>query len=193
MDKLLDTYLEKKNLNRYQIAKETGVAPTTLQRSSDKDALAINPRVYAAIAQVLNQTPGKIFDSIIKLEEDTDMTTEEAKLLLSKTLADLNIDAFVSIEDMGDYESVVAEITLPSEETVRFAVNMLPDQDITRYDVLNDLSDAMEDFPTNQDDLDLNDHSEPKLIDAEAMVVDEVDQAYLNDLSKNIFSIRKRG
>lgn len=193
MDKLLDTFLEKKNLNRNQIAKETGIAPTTLQRSSDKDALAINPRVYAAVAQVLHQTPGQVFDSIIELEEDTDMTIEETKLLLSNTFAKLNVDAFVSIEDMGDFESVVAEITLPSEDTVRFAVNMLPDEDITRYDVFNDLSDVMDDFPTNEDDLDLNEHTEPKLIDAETMIVDETDQAYLNDLSKKIFSIRKRG
>lgn len=192
MDKLLDAYLEKKNLNRYQIAKETGVAPTTLQRSSDKDALAINPRVYAAIAQVLNQTPGQIFDSIIKLEEDTDMTTEEAKLLLSKTLADLNADAFVSVEDMGDYESVVAEITLPSEETVRFAVNMFDDQNVTRFDVFDALSDAMKDFPTDENQVTQRDPSvEVPLVDVEPIAVSQQDSDYLNDLSNKLFKLRK--
>ncbi|MBU9788879.1 helix-turn-helix transcriptional regulator [Lentilactobacillus sp. G22-6] len=192
MDKLLDTFLEKKNLSRYQIAKETGIAPTTLQRSSDKDALAINPRVYAAIAQVLHETPGQVFDAIIGLEEDTDMTTEETKLLLSNTFAKLNANAFISIEDMGDYGSVVTEITLPSEETVRFAVNMLPEKTLTRFDTLTDLGYAMHDFPTDESDVTERGGFESiPAVDREAIAVTKEDSKFLDDLSNRILKIRK--
>lgn len=192
MEKLLDTYLEKYNLKRYQVAKQTGIGTTTLQRSSDKVAFAINPRVYASVAEILHKTPGQVFDEIIRLEEDTDMTTEELKVLLSKVFADMHTDTYVYTEDMGDFVSVVAEITLPSDETVRFAVNMLPDQDITRDDVFSDLSDAMTDLPTDEDSVVEIQDAASRLVVPESIAVSEEDSQFLNELSGKLNVLRKQ-
>lgn len=69
MEKLLDTYLESKDLTRYKVSKETGISPTILQRAADKAALSINSRVLQAVGKALNKTPGQVLDDLIELEK----------------------------------------------------------------------------------------------------------------------------
>lgn len=190
--KVLDTYLEKHGLTRYQISKRTGIGATTLQRSADMCATDINSRVMVAIAQALKKTPGQVFDELIELEMENDMTAEETKLLLIQTLDDADATALVTTDDMDGKTAVVAEIDLPSEDIIRFSVNTLSDKTITRYDVLNGLAYAMDDYDHEEDGLLYpTRHEEPQDIVAEYIGVTPQDSDYLGGLSNKIFKMRR--
>lgn len=191
----LDAYLQSQNITRYQISRLTDVGATTLQRATEKNATNINPRVMVAVAEVLKKTPGQVFDDLIEMEMANDMTVDETKLLLIKVLDDSDATALVTVEHMGDgFEAVVAEIDLPSGDTIRFAINHR-DNAITKYDVLNELAYAMDDydhveseeyFPTDQ-----GGDTNQVLVNAEYFGVSQADSEYLSSLSSKIFKMRK--
>lgn len=193
--KPLDSYLNSFELTRYRLAKMTGIEPKTLQRASEQEATRINSNVVLAIAEALHKMPGQVLDELIEMEMENDMTTEEAKLLLINVLDEADATALVTVEDMGDgAESIVAEIDLPSGDTVRFAINKDTDP-ITKFDVLTDLSYAMDDYdheedgefyPTQQDE-----GNDRPLVDSEFTGVSKADSEYLASLSDKIFKARK--
>lgn len=199
MEKLLDAYLKSNDINRSKVAKVGQINLTTIQRSaipfSDgtvRNADDINPRVIFAVAETLHKTPGQVLDEIIEMEMQKDMTTEEAKLLLINVLDGTDATALVTIEDMGDdNEAIVAEIDLPSEDTIRFAVNNLVDNTLTKDDVLTGLRYAMADYDHEEEDgfyptyHDEND--ERPLVDAEYTPLSKDDADYLEKLSRALF------
>lgn len=197
MKKLLDSYLQQNGLNRSDVVRATGINTTTVLRSADREADEINPRVTFAVAETLHKMPGQVLGEIIEMEMKNDMTTTEVKLLLIKVLDDVDATALVTVEDMGeDSEAIIAEIDLPSKETIRFAVNNSVDETITRYDVLNDLAFAMNDydheedgefFPTQRDEGEIT----WPLIDVEYMGLSKPDADYLSNLSDKIMKLRK--
>lgn len=190
--KALDAYLKENGTTRYQISKITGIGATTLQRSTEKCATDINPRAIVAIAQTLKKTPGQVFDELIEKEMENDMTLEETKLLLIKALDDADANALVTSEDMDGTTAVVAEIDLPSEETIRFSVNNPDDKAITKFNALTDLAYAMDDYDHEEDGLLYpTQHDEPQSIDAEYTGVTQQDSDYLARLSDNIFKMRR--
>ena len=186
--KILDTYLKENGTTRAKVARTAGINPTALQRATEREATDINSRVIVAIAETIKKTPGQVFDGLIETEMNTDMTSDETKLLLMSLLD----NALVTIEDMGDgAEAIVAEIDLPSSETIRFSVNKL-DKPITKESVLTALSYAMDDY-THEDGGKIypSQPTERPLIDAEYMGIDQGDADYLAYLSKQIFRARK--
>lgn len=199
MEKLLDTYLKRNHSNRSKIARQSGINLNTIKRSADpypdgsgKSATDINPRVMAAIAQVFKKTPGQVYDELIELESENDMTTEETKLLLINVLDNADATALVTAEDMGDKTAVIAEIDLPSGETIRFSVNNPDDDNITRFGVLADLAYAMADYD-HEDDGEFypTQHEDSQPVDAEYMGVSSADADYLNQLSDKVLKARR--
>ncbi|VDG31429.1 hypothetical protein [Lactobacillus delbrueckii subsp. bulgaricus] [Lactiplantibacillus mudanjiangensis] len=203
MEKLLDVYLKNNGVNRSNVARAGQTNLTTIQRSAipfsdgtNRNADDINPRVVFAVAETLHKTPGQVLDELIELEMKNDMTTDETKLLLINILDETNATALVTVEDMGDdNEAIVAEIDLPSEDTIRFAVNNLVDNTLTKDDVLTDLRYAMADYDHEEEDgfyptyHDGND--ERPLIDTEYVPLSKEDADYLEKLSKVLFKAAK--
>lgn len=206
MEKLLDTYLKRNGINRSEVVRKTSINLTTMQRSAvawpdgrDREADEINPRVMFAVAETLRKTPGLVYDELIEMEMENDMTTEETKLLLINVLDEADATALVTVEDMGDdAEAVISEIDLPSKDTVRFVVNKVDDP-ITKYDVLTDLAFSMNDFD-HEDEGEFY-PSRPAeslpplyqrpLVDWEFMGVTKADSDYLSELSDKILEARK--
>lgn len=193
--KTLDSYLNKFELTRYRLAKLAHLDQKTLQRASEQEATRMNSNVVLAIAETLHKMPGQVLDELIEMEMENDMTDEETKLLLINVLDEADATALVTIEDMGDdVQAIVAEIDLPSGDTVRFAVNKAAEP-ITKFDVLTELSYAMDDYD-HEDDGEFFpsqpvEGADRPLIDAEFMGVSKEDSKYLSDLSNNIFKTRK--
>lgn len=199
MEKLLDTYLKRNNSNRSKIARESGINLTTIKRSADpntdgsgKSATDINPRVMSAIAQAFKKTPGQVYDELIELESENDMTTEETKLLLINVLDNADATALVTTEDMGDKTAIIAEIDLPSGETIRFSVNNPDDGIITRFGALTDLAYAMADY-NHEDDGEFypTQYDSDQPVYAEYMGVSNADADYLSQLSDKVLKARR--
>ena len=66
----LDSYLLAHGTTRYQVAKQTGIKPNTLQRAADHDVADLRVKVISAVAQVVGDTPGQVLDELIKDEKD---------------------------------------------------------------------------------------------------------------------------
>lgn len=189
---VIDKYLEQHNIKRGRVARLTGIGPTTLQRATEVSATDINPRAMVAIAQALKKTPGQVFDELIDTEMENDMTVEETKLLLIKTLDDADATALVTTEDMDGKTAVVAEIDLPSDDTIRFSVNNPDDEAITKFDVLTNLSYAMSDYDHEEDgEFYPTQYDELQDLDAEYIGISQQDSDYLSQLSDKIFKMRK--
>lgn len=67
---LIDTYLQKNNLKRYDVSKLTGISQQVLSNSRNKSALELPVKVVNAIAQSVNKTPGFVLDELIALENE---------------------------------------------------------------------------------------------------------------------------
>lgn len=67
---LIDQYLQKNNLKRYDVSKKTGISQQVLSNSKNKRALELPMKVVNAIAQSVNKTPGLVLDELIELENE---------------------------------------------------------------------------------------------------------------------------
>lgn len=70
MNNVLQKYLDKNNVTRYQIHKATGIAQMTLQSAvaPTKPLSGQTVKVISAVAKTLNKTPGQVLDDLINLE-----------------------------------------------------------------------------------------------------------------------------
>ncbi|MBT8939589.1 hypothetical protein BTI77_03265 [Lactobacillus delbrueckii subsp. bulgaricus] len=65
-------YLDQNGVTRYQVAKQTGIANTTLANAvkETKPLSGQTVKVISAVAQTLGKTPGQVLDNLIELDED---------------------------------------------------------------------------------------------------------------------------
>ena len=68
----LQEYLDQNDVTRYQVAKQTGIANTTLANAvkETKPLSGHTVKVISAVAQTLGKTPGQVLDNLIELDED---------------------------------------------------------------------------------------------------------------------------
>lgn len=70
---LLDAYLEQQGTTRYQVAKQSGIAETTLMNAAKKSrAIDINTKIIIAIAKTLQKEPGDVLNELIMTEAHRD-------------------------------------------------------------------------------------------------------------------------
>ncbi|WP_255323883.1 helix-turn-helix domain-containing protein [Lacticaseibacillus paracasei] len=70
---LLDAYLEQQGITRYQVAKQSGIAETTLMNAAKKSrAIDINTKIIIAIAKTLQKEPGDVLNELIMTEAHRD-------------------------------------------------------------------------------------------------------------------------
>lgn len=67
---VLQKYLDQNKITRYQVAKKTGIANTTLANAvkDTKPLSGQTVKVISAVAQALGKTPGQVLDDLINLE-----------------------------------------------------------------------------------------------------------------------------
>ncbi|MFV4942058.1 helix-turn-helix domain-containing protein [Lactobacillus delbrueckii] len=68
----LQEYLDQNGVTRHQVAKQTGIANTTLANSvkETKPLSGQTVKVITTVAQALGKTPGQDLDDLIELDED---------------------------------------------------------------------------------------------------------------------------
>ncbi|WP_225433873.1 hypothetical protein [Lacticaseibacillus paracasei] len=76
---LLDAYLDQQNTTRYQVAKQSGIAETTLMNAAKKSrAIDINTKIIIAIAKTLQKEPGDVLNELIMTEAHRDEAGDQA-------------------------------------------------------------------------------------------------------------------
>lgn len=76
---LLDAYLEQQGITRYQVAKQSGIAETTLMNAAKKSrAIDINTKIIIAIAKTLQKEPGDVLNELIMTEAHRDEAGDRA-------------------------------------------------------------------------------------------------------------------
>lgn len=70
---VLQKYLDQNKITRYQVAKKTGIANTTLANAvkDTKPLSGQTVKVISAVAQALGKTPGQVLDDLIALDKVT--------------------------------------------------------------------------------------------------------------------------
>lgn len=68
---VLQKYLDQNQITRYQVAKKTGIANTTLANAvkDTKPLSGQTVKVISAVAQALGKTPGQVLDDLIALDK----------------------------------------------------------------------------------------------------------------------------
>lgn len=68
---VLQKYLDQNKITRYQVAKKTGIANTTLANAvkDTKPLSGQTVKVISAVAQALAKTPGQVLDDLIALDK----------------------------------------------------------------------------------------------------------------------------
>lgn len=68
---VLQKYLDQNKITRYQVAKKTGIANTTLANAvkDTKPLSGQTVKVISAVAQALDKTPGQVLDDLIALDK----------------------------------------------------------------------------------------------------------------------------
>lgn len=69
----LQKYLDQSGVTRYQVAKQTGIANTTLANAvkETKPLSGQTVKVIRAVAEALGKTPGQVLDDLIQLDDNT--------------------------------------------------------------------------------------------------------------------------
>ncbi|MXI84712.1 hypothetical protein GRZ59_13450 [Lactobacillus paracasei] len=76
---MLDAYLDQQNTTRYQVAKQSGIAETTLMNAAKKSrAIDINTKIIIAIAKTLQKEPGDVLNELIMTEAHRDEAGDQA-------------------------------------------------------------------------------------------------------------------
>lgn len=68
----LQEYLDQNNITRYQVAKQIGIANTTLANAvkDTKPLSGQTVKVISAVAKALGKTPGQVLDDLIEIDKD---------------------------------------------------------------------------------------------------------------------------
>lgn len=73
-DNLLDSYLSDFSVTRYEVAKQSGIAASTLQRAAEKNsAFGLNTKVVGAVAYTIGTDPGRVLNDLVMLEVQRDL------------------------------------------------------------------------------------------------------------------------
>ena len=67
---LIDSYLQRNGLKRYDVAKRSGISQQVLSNAKNKLALELPMSVVAAIATSVGKTPGAVLDELVELEHE---------------------------------------------------------------------------------------------------------------------------
>jgi hypothetical protein len=63
---VIDDYLKKFGMTRYQVTEKTGIPKNTLANADKKSASRLSVKVVQALAEATDNTPGAVLDTILK-------------------------------------------------------------------------------------------------------------------------------
>ncbi|MGY3777504.1 helix-turn-helix domain-containing protein [Isobaculum melis] len=67
---LLDVYLQRNGVKRYDVYKKTGISQQTLASAGKKSIDRYSTKILKAVAETLNKTPGTVLDELFLLEKE---------------------------------------------------------------------------------------------------------------------------
>lgn len=84
--KLIDVYLGRHGKKRYDVFKETGLSQQTLASANGKPAAALTGRILQAIGRTVGETPGRVLDEMLMIEQEGLVMTVTTKVELLEAL-----------------------------------------------------------------------------------------------------------
>lgn len=69
--RVIDDYLKKFGMTRYQVFLKTGTSENTLANANKKSASQLSVKVVQALAETTNSTPGAVLDDILKPKNES--------------------------------------------------------------------------------------------------------------------------
>ena len=78
--KLIDVYLGRHGKKRYDVFKETGLSQQTLASANGKPAAALTGRILQAIGRTVGETPGRVLDEMLMIEQEGLVMTVTTKV-----------------------------------------------------------------------------------------------------------------
>ncbi|MFL1695629.1 helix-turn-helix domain-containing protein [Weissella kandleri] len=112
----IDKYLEQKNLTRYQVAKISGIQPSTLSDAKKRPINRMTVKTLQALAMATADTPGKVLDSLIELEGDPIANFIEAHPFINKNI-------------IQDVQSVLDEVKFKNVDVSNVTFNRYYDEE----------------------------------------------------------------
>lgn len=90
---LIDTYLQRHGLKRYDVHKQSGLSNQLLSQNRNKRANELSVKVIEAIAQTVYKTPGEVLNELLALqvEAPTFRCYDKQDLLLALENQELSI------------------------------------------------------------------------------------------------------
>lgn len=70
---LMDILLKKRQLTRYDVAKQSGISQQTLYSANKKAAESYSGKVLIALSQVMTESPGEVLDELIAIEKSREI------------------------------------------------------------------------------------------------------------------------
>lgn len=67
---ILDIYLQRNGVKRYDVYKKTGVSQQTLASAGKKSIDHYSTKILKAVAETLDKTPGTVLDELFQLEKE---------------------------------------------------------------------------------------------------------------------------
>lgn len=174
IQKILDS-----SITSYRIGKITGVTVSSIGAMRRGERKVENMQL--GIAEKL----GQFYD-----EEMADMSMETIQIILSEAFKKIGVKSFIDTDD----ENIIIEFDLlGDDDPVRFAVYY--DENITRYDILQNLGQAMRDFDMQEGDnyyptLYSDQASDKQLVTVEYMAISKESSDYLADIGKKILKLK---
>ncbi|GEN94672.1 helix-turn-helix transcriptional regulator [Pediococcus ethanolidurans] len=98
---MIDNFLKKYNLTRYQVAKISGVPESTLVSANDSHINSLSVRVLQALAMATGKTPGAVLDELIKQQGNPIINFMQAHPGLDKQLVNDIEDLMIKIHNDG--------------------------------------------------------------------------------------------
>lgn len=83
---MIDEFLKKYNLTRYQVAKISGVTASTLQTATENEVNKMTVKTLQALAMATGLTAGQVLDELIALNGNTIIKFIQAHPFLDKQL-----------------------------------------------------------------------------------------------------------
>ncbi|MGM0168445.1 hypothetical protein IGI39_004200 [Enterococcus sp. AZ135] len=73
MKNVLDIFLQKKGLTRYDLSKSVGISEQTLSKASKRDPETYTSKTIIAIANGTSNTPGEVLDALLQIRDSEEL------------------------------------------------------------------------------------------------------------------------
>lgn len=136
----IDEYLDQHNLNRAEVAKISGVTPSTLANAQKNDIGKVSIKVVQSLAMTTGETPGTVLDRLLKLEGSPIIQFIKAHPYLNNDVVQQVENAMIEAHEQGLHlKNITFNRYYEGKDTNENAEKALKNVTITINELINKL------------------------------------------------------